>query len=78
MRAALSLRLMDSSSKPASLSFFHMASSLKGVFRSLDEPEIGVRKSWDETEFGVVNFTVAGVFGITANLSERELGLAID
>lgn len=55
-----------------------MASSLKGVFRSLDEPEIGVRKSWDETEFGVVNFTVAGVFGITANLSERELGLAID
>lgn len=66
MSAALSLRLMDSSSNPASLSRFHMASSLKGVFKTLAEPEFGD------------SAIVAVLVGVTANFSEREDEVAID
>lgn len=57
MRAALSRRLIDSSSKPASLSRFQIASSLKGVLKTLAETELG--------ETGIL----AAVLGVTANWS---------
>lgn len=65
MSAALSLRLIDSSSKPASLSRFHMVSSLNGVFKTLAEHELG--DTW----------IVAALRGVTADFSDREAEAAI-
>lgn len=64
MRAALSRRLMDSSSNPASRSFFQIDSSVNGVVKALapeDVPCAGV----------------TGVPGVKANLWLRGCGLAI-